>query len=75
MPTLPRGAWEVSRLIRGSGVDCLLNLTCGMGGDFIPDTNDPSIHLPGTDLVGVRAAETGLGSGSRDTAPSVFRAF
>merc|ERR1719335_1129843 len=35
---------EVSRLIRGSGVDCLLNLTCGMGGDFIPDTNDVSVH-------------------------------
>merc|ERR1719487_26176 len=32
---------EVARLIRASDVDCILNLTAGMGGDLIPDLQDP----------------------------------
>lgn len=48
-PTLYR---QVVDRIRDSGVDVLLNLTTGMGGDWIPDEKDPTLPGPGTDFVG-----------------------
>ncbi|MGE0096528.1 MAG: 3-keto-5-aminohexanoate cleavage protein [Alphaproteobacteria bacterium] len=42
---------EVVQRIRASGVDVVLNLTCGMGGDLTVDDTDPMRPGPGTDLV------------------------
>ena len=39
-------------LIRDSGVDMVLNLTAGMGGDWVPGGEDPAMPGPGTDMVG-----------------------
>ena len=41
---------EVVERVRSSNTDVVLNLTAGMGGDFIPDTEDPSKGGPGTDM-------------------------
>ena len=38
--------------VRDSGVDVIINLTAGMGGDWIPSDDDPSMPAPGTDMVG-----------------------
>ena len=38
--------------VKASGVDVVINLTAGMGGDFVPDENDPTIAGPGSDLIG-----------------------
>ena len=38
--------------VRDSGVDVIINLTAGMGGDWIPSDEDPSRPGPGTDMVG-----------------------
>ena len=38
--------------VRDSGVDVVINLTAGMGGDWIPSDDDPSMPAPGTDMVG-----------------------
>lgn len=42
---------EATRLIRSSGVDVVLNLTAGMGGDLVIDEEDPLEPVDGTDLV------------------------
>lgn len=42
---------EATRLIRSSGVDVVLNLTAGMGGDLVVDDEDPLEPVDGTDLV------------------------
>ncbi|KMS84174.1 3-keto-5-aminohexanoate cleavage protein [Prauserella rugosa] len=42
---------EVVRLIRESGVDVVVNLTAGMGGDLVIDQEDPLKPVDGTDLV------------------------
>ncbi len=45
------GAYEeVVELIRASGVDVVLNLTCGMGGDLYLDPDNPGVMVSGTDL-------------------------
>jgi uncharacterized protein (DUF849 family) len=44
---------EVVRLVRASGVDVVLNLTAGMGGDFVPDPAAPWRGGAGTDMAGV----------------------
>jgi uncharacterized protein (DUF849 family) len=41
---------EVVARIRDSGVDMVLNLTCGMGGRLVLDEEDPSVMAAGTDL-------------------------
>jgi uncharacterized protein (DUF849 family) len=41
---------EVVGRVRDSGVDVVLNLTCGMGGDLYLDPDDPSVMVGGTDL-------------------------
>lgn len=42
---------EVVERIRASGTDVIINLTAGMGGDYVPDHDDPTKAAPGTDLV------------------------
>ncbi|WP_432844605.1 3-keto-5-aminohexanoate cleavage protein [Amycolatopsis sp. CA-161197] len=46
---------EAVRLIRESGVDVVVNLTAGMGGDLVLDEEDPLKPVDGTDLVGALA--------------------
>ena len=41
---------EVVARIRDSGSDVIINLTAGMGGDFVPDEDDPAIAAPGSDM-------------------------
>ena len=43
---------EVVERVRDSGVDVVVNLTAGMGGDFVPDDKNPAVAGPGSDLVG-----------------------
>jgi len=43
---------ETVGMIRDSGVDMIINLTAGMGGDWVPSEEDPSLPGPGTDMVG-----------------------
>ncbi|MBV8876632.1 MAG: 3-keto-5-aminohexanoate cleavage protein, partial [Gammaproteobacteria bacterium] len=42
---------EVIERVRDSGTDVILNLTTGMGGDYVPDESDPARAGPGSDLV------------------------
>ncbi|QWF85564.1 3-keto-5-aminohexanoate cleavage protein [Amycolatopsis sp. CA-230715] len=42
---------ETVRRVRDSGVDVVLNLTAGMGGDLVLDDEDPLKPVDGTDLV------------------------
>jgi uncharacterized protein (DUF849 family) len=41
---------EVVARIRASGIDLVLNLTCGMGGRLVLDDHDPGRMIEGTDL-------------------------
>ena len=41
---------EVVDRVRASSTDVVLNLTAGMGGDFMPDKEDPGKGGPGTDM-------------------------
>jgi 3-dehydrocarnitine:acetyl-CoA trimethylamine transferase len=41
---------EVVKRIRDSGVDVVINLTTGPGGNFLPDDNDPTKAAAGTSL-------------------------
>jgi uncharacterized protein (DUF849 family) len=43
---------EVVARVKDRGVDVILNLTTGMGGDWMPGEPDPSHPGPGTDFVG-----------------------
>ena len=43
---------EVVERIRNSETDVVINLTAGMGGDWIPSEEDPSMPGPGTDMIG-----------------------
>lgn len=43
---------EAVELIRASDTDVIINLTAGMGGDFIPDEDNPAVGGPGTDMIG-----------------------
>lgn len=44
---------EVVERIRASGTDVIINLTAGMGGDFVPDRAEPWRGGPGTDMATV----------------------
>jgi uncharacterized protein (DUF849 family) len=46
---------EVLARVADSGIDVILNLTTGMGGDFTAGELDPLIAGPGTDFVGPQA--------------------
>ena len=39
-------------LIRDSDTDIVINLTSGMGGDWVPSEIDPALPGPGTDMIG-----------------------
>src|SRR6478752_8053043 len=41
---------EAVGIIRESGVDVVINLTAGMGGDFVFNPDDPARGGPGTDM-------------------------
>ena len=43
---------EVVERIRDSETDVAISLTAGMGGDWIPSEEDPSMPGPGTDMIG-----------------------
>ena len=47
----PRLYREVVERIKETGTDVVINLTAGMGGDLVIDSENPLTHLPGTDLV------------------------
>ena len=42
---------EVVERVRDSGTDVILNLTTGMGGDYVPDETDPARAGAGSDMV------------------------
>ena len=48
----PRLFKEAVDRVRDSGTDVVINLTAGMGGDWVPDAKDPSMPGPGTDMIG-----------------------
>ena len=43
---------EVVDRVRSAGTDVVINLTAGMGGDWVPSAEDPSLPGPGTDMIG-----------------------
>lgn len=43
---------EVVDRVRDSETDVIINLTGGMGGDWVPDANNPSMPAEGTDMIG-----------------------
>ncbi len=43
---------ETVDLIRASDTDVIINLTAGMGGDWVPSDEDPSLPGPGSDMIG-----------------------
>ncbi len=43
---------EVVERIRSSGTDVVINLTAGMGGDWVPREDDPAMPAAGTDMIG-----------------------
>jgi uncharacterized protein (DUF849 family) len=43
---------QVVDRVRDSDTDVIINLTAGMGGDWVPDADDPAMPGPGTDMVG-----------------------
>ena len=43
---------ETVDMIRDSGVDMIINLTAGMGGDWVPSEEDPALPGPGSDMIG-----------------------
>lgn len=42
---------EAVAMVRESGTDVVINLTAGMGGDWVPSSDDPSMPGPGTDMI------------------------
>ncbi len=45
---------QVVDKVRSSGTDVVINLTAGMGGDWVPSADDPARPGPGTDMIGPR---------------------
>ncbi|MEM7073560.1 MAG: 3-keto-5-aminohexanoate cleavage protein [Pseudomonadota bacterium] len=43
---------ETVDLVRASDTDVVINLTAGMGGDWVPSGDDPAQPGPGTDMIG-----------------------
>lgn len=42
---------EIVDRVRDSGTDVVINLTAGMGGDWVPDAVNPAMPGPGTDMI------------------------
>jgi len=45
---------DVVDRIRSSDTDVVINLTAGMGGDWVPSADDPAMPGPGSDMIGPR---------------------
>jgi uncharacterized protein (DUF849 family) len=45
---------EVVDRVRDSGTDVVINLTAGMGGDWVPSEQDPAMPGLGTDMIGAQ---------------------
>jgi uncharacterized protein (DUF849 family) len=45
---------EVVNRVRDSGTDVVINLTAGMGGDWVPSEQDPAMPGLGTDMIGAQ---------------------
>jgi len=43
---------EVVDRVRSADTDVVINLTAGMGGDWVPDSENPAMPGPGTDMIG-----------------------
>ncbi len=43
---------EVVDRVRDSDTDVVINLTAGMGGDWVPSADNPAMPGPGTDMIG-----------------------
>lgn len=43
---------EIVDRVRDSDTDVVINITAGMGGDWISDASDPAMPGPGTDMIG-----------------------
>ena len=43
---------QVVDMVRSSDTDVVINLTAGMGGDWVPSEADPSMPGPGSDMIG-----------------------
>lgn len=43
---------EAVELVRESDTDIIVNITAGMGGDWIPSKDNPAVGGPGTDMIG-----------------------
>lgn len=43
---------QVVDMVRSSDTDVVINLTAGMGGDWVPSADDPAMPGPGTDMTG-----------------------
>ncbi len=43
---------EAVERVRDSGTDVVINVTAGMGGDWVPSDEDPATGGPGTDMAG-----------------------
>ena len=48
----PKLFYEVVTKIRASNTDVVINLTAGMGGDWVPDPQNLSMPGDGTDMIG-----------------------
>ncbi len=42
---------EIVDRVRDSDTDVIINLTAGMGGDWVPDAENPAMPGPGTDMI------------------------
>ncbi|MGE0211980.1 MAG: 3-keto-5-aminohexanoate cleavage protein [Parvibaculaceae bacterium] len=45
---------EVVDRVRSANTDVVINLTAGMGGDWVPSADNPAMPGPGTDMIGAR---------------------
>ena len=43
---------EIVDRVRDSNTDIVINITAGMGGDWISDVSNPALPGPGTDMIG-----------------------
>jgi uncharacterized protein (DUF849 family) len=44
---------EAVELVRADGTDVIVNLTTGIGGDYVPSADDPGVAGPGSDMIPV----------------------
>ena len=49
---LSHGTARAHRLVTRCDTDVVINLTSGMGGEWVPGESDPALPGPGTDMIG-----------------------